>query len=377
MVFSHRTKTLSILLIMALALTGCYPTGENPQLVADNNENPEKVLEQISNIASENEHLNIDSSPLESYPQELPEINVSVMEWDTKTLDELFISRYENIEHTEYPCDFFTNENYHLYDSTDESAYRLVYEPGRLSSSKREKLAVYGYGTMAGALDTYCFSDFFDDDHIDNLSESQAVDMVRTQLVSLGMTNLSEPSIYSITADKANEYFEYHKFRGYGYEYLEWSCDDEVYIIRFPLEYDGIPLTTDASFDMVAGGHGSYFVGSRITAIVTKDEVLSLDCGNIFSPTYSIGESVAINCSAQNALKTAVEYYDSTILGNSDIEIKTPELVYVPFEQHDEKNFTLVPMWKIDASIKSNDEDIMGKYNFLFVEVENGNLVIW
>ncbi len=365
-------KNFILAAVMMFALTGCYPTGEKPRSDADGTDNS-KLSEQISSIVSENEHLTVDITPTENTPTELPKLDVSVMEWDTQKIDEVFLQQYDNLEHSEYPCDFFTNENYHLYDGTDEKAYRLVYEPGRLSSSERERFGVYGYGTMASALGTYCFSEFFDDDEIDLFPKSEAIARVKEQLASLGITNLSEPSIYPITADKANEYFAAMDYD----EYEKWTNDDEIYILRFPIEYNGIPVTTDASFDMVAGGHGSYFIGSHITAIVSKDKILSLECEDLFSPKYSVGETVSIRCSAQEALKTATEHYNNITLGDSDIALENPELVYVPFEQHDEKNFTLVPMWKIDASFRKADEKLMGKCSFLFIEVENGNIVIW
>ncbi len=366
-------KNLILAAVMMFALTGCYPTGEKPHSDADGTDNSKQLSEQISGIVSGNEHLTINTSTAENTPAELPKLDVSVMEWDTQKIDEIFLQKYDNLEHSEYPCDFFTGENYQFYKSTDEKAYCLVYEPGRLSSEEREKFAVYGYGTMASALETYCFSEFFNDGDIDLFPRSEAVEKVKEQLASLGITNLSEPSIYPITADKANEYFAAEDYD----EYEKWTSDDEIYILRFPIEYNGIPVTTDASFDRVAGGHGGYFVGSQITAIVSKDKILSLECEDLFSPKYSVGETVPIRCSAQEALKTAAEHYNNITLGDSDIALENPELVYVPYEQHDEKNFTLVPMWKIDASFKKADEKLMGKNNFLFIEVENGNIVIW
>lgn len=360
-------KIYILFVATAAVLTGCYPKGVST--ISEMESNDSEYI--ISEIASENEHLTIDVTLPENVPDQLPKVNVNVMEWDEDVVNDLYLFPRQNLIHSEYPCDFFTGENYQLFESTDESAYRLVYEPGRLSSAVREKFVKYGYGTLESGFGTYCFSDYYNDGVEDYLGSEAEKELIR-QLVQLGLTNLANPEVYLVTAEKANEYFS---LKGYD-EYEKWTDDNQIFLVRYPLEYGGIKVTTDASSDLVSGGHGSYFVGSYITAIVTNNEVLSLDCQNIMSAKYDTGKTVSIVCNASHALKVAAEYYDAMSLGDSDIKLLDLSLVYVPFEQHSEKEFTLVPMWKVNAVVK-NEEDIMGSFNYLFIDAEDGHIIIW
>lgn len=345
-------------------LSACYPTGEQLPSTGDDN----SISEQIGAIASGNEHLEIDALPSE-YKTELPKINVKVMEWDSDKINEAFLSQKPGLEHNEYPCDFFSNENYHVYKEEDK--YWLVYEPGRLDSEYRK--SVYGYGTMQAAMESYRFEDLFTEDSINSLEKDKAVNECIELLNKVGITNYSEPRIYAITADKANEYWKWMDYD----EYEEWTVDNEIYFVWFPIEYNGIPVTDYYSRNIAIGGQGGYFVGSHISFVVTKEKVFSMMSSNIFSPEYELGENVKIKCSADNALKFAAEYYDGIVLGDQDIKINDCELVYVPYEQHDEKNFTLVPMWKINISVYSDSSVLMGVRDVLFIDAQTGNIIIW
>lgn len=359
------------LVFLTICLSGCYPTGEQ----SFENVSPEELSLSAENITAGNEHLSIFAKLPESIPDEVPKIRVSVREWDADSLKEMFIGDRDDLEHYEYPSDFFADENYHVYmsgENSDREPYWLIYEAGRLTSEIREN--IYGCGSLSSALFTYNFDDFFNDDRLELFTKADAVNRTNTLLTRLGITNCSEPYVYAITADKANKYLA-DQFAEANYK--KWTADDEIYILSYPLEYDGIPVTMNFSSSGEIGGHGSFFVGSYINVIVTKDKILSLSCQNILSPDYERGETVSINCNAQNALKIAAEYYDSIVLEDYDIKILNCRLVYVPFEQHDEKDFTLIPMWKIDASIDRHDSALMCACDYLFIDAQTGNIIIW
>ncbi len=359
---------LSLLLLTA-AVSGCYPGG-TARLPEESDE--EEIREQILNIAEENGHLAIEARIPEDTPKELPRLEVHVMEWDEETINAMFLAQRPGLEHAEYPSDDFTGENYDFYESKDAEAYWLVYEAGRLSSDIREKFGVYGYGTLMSVFGTYYLPDYFDGENIGLFPASGAVDRVEAVLTELGVTNFSEPAVYPVTADKANRYLADYN------EYQKWTAEDEIYFLQFPQAYEGIPVTTDNPKDRTPGGHGAYFVGSSVTAAVAQDEILSLDCEHLFSPDYRKGESVPIQCSAENALKIAAEHYQGVALPDITITIKNIQLVYVPFEQQDEKNFTMVPMWRVDVAVKnSNNDSLMDTADFLFIDVQTGDIIIW
>ncbi len=362
-------KKAILLGLCTLFLSACYPTGEQSSSIGDES----TVMEYIDNIESDNNHLEIDVD-LPEIANEISEINVKVMEWDNDKLNQMFLASRSNLSFYEYPSDYFSGENYQLYDDElSDEAYRFIVEAGFLSSQIRRDFSKYGYGTMRSALDTYCFEDYFTEESISSFAKKDAIDRCVFFLKEIGITNYANPNVYAITAEKANEYWKEKDYT----EYEKWSTNNEIYILRFPIEYDKIPVTTVCSSSRDIGGHGGNFVGSYIDFIVDADEVLYMNCFAIFSPEYELGEKINVNCSAENALKIAVEHYDNIVLGDDDIKILGCELVYVPYEQHDEKNFTLIPMWKIDVSIYRGDADIMGVCDYLFINAETSNIIIW
>ncbi len=369
--FTFKSKKLAALAVScSLLLTACYPSGGAVVSTEDNS----ILSQQIEDIASGNDHLEVDDLPDENIIDELPKINVKVMEWDDDRLNELFLKSRPDLKYYEFPSDYYTDENYRLYDDeTSDEAYWLVVQDGFLSSEIRRDFPIYGYGTLQSSLGTHCFNDYFTDDSISFLSRKDAINKCTALLTEVGITNYAEPNVYAITADKVNVYWKEEKYT----EYEEWTSDDEIYILRFPIEYEGVPVTTVCSSSRDIGGHGGYFVGSYIDFIVDENEIIFMDCFTIFSPEYEAGENVEIKCSEENALKIAAEHYDSMVLGGQDIKISGCELVYVPYEQRDEKNFTLIPMWKIDASIYRDETDIMGSCYYLFIDVQTGNIIIW
>lgn len=363
---------LTLAVLIAFLMTGCYPSGG--ELLS--NEDNGAISEQIEDIVSGNENLDIDVTLAENV-LEAPEINVKVMEWDEETLKSVFLSEKGNPEYSEYPSDNFPNDLMRVYiyeENENQDAYWLVSEPGRLTAEIRE--SKYGYGSLASSIYTYNFRDLFGDNDLQAFTKSDAINRANALLTELGITNYSKPNIYSITADEANKYLN-QNFSNSHYE--SWTKENEIYILSYPLEYENIPITINFSSGGTVGGHGSFFVGSCIDVIVTKDDIFSLQCENILNPNYEKGESVSINCNAQNALKIAAEHYNGMVLEDDDIKISDCQLVYVPFEQDkkDEKCFTLIPMWKIDAVVYGNNTDLMGTCDYLFIDAQTGNIIIW
>lgn len=357
-------KKIILFVSCSLLLTSCYPSGDQLLSTEDNS----VLSEEIENIVSDNEHFEIEVQ-LPEYPTELPEINVKVMDWDEDKLKEIFLAERTNLEYDEAPSDFFSNDKLCIYKQGTE--YWLVYEPGRLTAEDRA--SPYGYGTMGGVLSLYRFEDFFTEDNINLLPKEDAINSCISLLEKIGITNYFEPKVYAITADKANEYWKENDYD----QYKTWTADDEIYLMRFAIGYNDIPITINEPDVGSATGHGGYYVGSNIDFIVTKDKVFSLKSDNLFSPEYELGETVKINCSAENALKIAAEHYGGISLGEQNIKITSCELVYVPYEQHDEKNFTLIPMWEIDAGQYREDKSIMGIRNSLFIDAQTGKVIVW
>ena len=76
-------KLLILFSSCSLLLAACYPSGEQLLFTDDNN----VISEQIENIVSKNEHLEIDVPSVEN-TSEVPKINVKIMEWDEDQQDD-------------------------------------------------------------------------------------------------------------------------------------------------------------------------------------------------------------------------------------------------------------------------------------------------
>lgn len=361
--YTFKTKKLLVLFSScSLLLTACFPSGGQALSTEDNS----VISSQIMDIVSGNEHLEIEAE-LSGNVEAVPKINVKIMEWDENKLKKIFLTGKTNLEYEEHPSNSFPNDSVHVY--TEEDQYWLGYEPGDLLSADRQNS--FGYGRMQSVLSIRNFNDLFTDDSIKLLSKNDAINKCTLLLTEVGITNYDEPKVYAITADKANRYWEKEDWDD---EYDDWTVEDEVYFLRFPIEYNNIPVTVDSKFG------GSKFENNRnipstlIDFIVTKDKIYSINCQGIYSPEYEIIENVKINCSKENALKIAAQHYDSIDLGDQTIKILNCELVYVRDEIKEDKQYTLVPMWKVNAASYDN-EDLMGSLDILFIDVGTGNIV--
>lgn len=359
----------------SMLLTACYPSGGEKLSTEDNN----AISGQIENIVSNNEHLDMEiKAPTAEDISELPKINVKILEWDEDQLKNVFLSDKENLVHEEHICETFPDEKQHVYytkeDSEGDEGYAFRYEPGELNSS-RSGSGAFGYGTLRTYLGYAHLEDIFTDGRISVLSKDDAIKRCADILKAIGITNYSDPTVYAVTVDKANMFWE-EQLRTDAEQYKAWSsAEDEVYIMRFPLKYSDINATQSTQSSRAIYGPVGYFVGSYVDFVVTKDGIHSLDARNIFSPEYETGDTVKINCTAENALKIAAKQYDSKSIDGLNYKIYDCSLVYVPHDQND-KNFTLVPMWEIKAAYY-RDDDTIGIYDNLFIDAETGNIIIW
>ncbi len=373
----HTFKTEKLLILFAscsLLLTACFPSGGQKL----SNEDSALISEKIENIVSNNEHLDAEVTLPAEKVTDLPKINVKIMEWDEDQQKNIFLSGKENLVHEEHNCEPFPDEKQHVYytdeDAEDDEKYAFAYEPGELISQNSGS-GVFGYGTLRTYLGHARLEDIFTDDSISLLSKGDAIERCTDILKAVGITNYSDPTVYAVTVDKANTFWK-EELRTDAEEYKAWSsAEEEVYIMRFPLKYGDINAATSGTNYWATYGPVGYFVGSYVDFVVTKDGIHSLEARNIFSPEYETGDTVKINCSAENALKIAAEHYDSMSINGLNYKIFDCRLVYVPHNQN-EKNFTLVPMWEIEAAYY-RDDDTIGKYDNLFIDAETGNIIIW
>lgn len=374
---------LKSVLIIALAgaLSGCYPTERRAA----------KVSAGLAEIMSETEKIDNFSVSLtlpESYPSELPKITTAGLffneesVFDTLLAEEPFeVFRREIPDDEPYPGETATNCRL---DEGDE-AY-LLFKPELVDyhSARHGKLAYWDLISDA--------NHFKDQDEIKYVSElegfssEEAILRVRETAEKLGIKHLGEPEVFGITAENANKYFSTmdarDEYNGKTPEGTRLTSEDEAYYLIFPLVYENIPRATSN----IRVAEYYYDTDSYVKAIVTKDEIVTLECLTITSPEYTTVESIPIKFSAEDILRTIVSDH-SNIVHSEAVEYYNCKLVYVP-EKYENGEWTLIPAWEFDYcthDTRKSDyyKNVVGELPEIwwitrdFYNANTGNLILW
>ena len=290
---------------------------------------------------------------------ELPKIKTAVMNWDPDTVYEVlgngapYLSVSE-IEDNQYPGKMSTVWTY-----DNHGKEFLFLSCGPESVYYRAQSDVNHYEFLS--IDQLYYSDphVKHVDKLDGFSKEEAVQLVREAAEKLGITNLGEPSVFAMTAEDANAYYDHldaihahsephDESKGDCY-HTRWTKDDEAYFVTFPLAFDGLPIST-ARVEQMTYNWGR-FDGSCVMAAVTKDGIVSFDAKGITVPEYTLADSVKINFSKEDILnKFNSNMPDSITLFANKVEVVDCELTYVPLELRDNYEVVYTPVWVVDCA---------------------------
>lgn len=310
--------------LSAIALSGCYPSERRAA----------KVSAELAEIMSEAEKIDNFSVSLtlpESYPSELPKIKTAGFFFNEETVfDTLLAEEPFEVLRREIPDDEpyagETSTNCRL-DEGDE-AY-LFFKPELVDyhSVRHVKLA---YWRLISDANHFKYQDEIKYvSELEGFSSEDAILRVRETAEKLGIKHLGEPEVFGIMAENANKYFSNNdardEYNGKMPEGIRLTSEDEAYYLVFPLVYDNIPRAT---INVRISGY-YYHTDSYIKAIVTKDEIVTLECLTITSPEYTTVESIPIKFSAEDILRTIVSDH-ANIVHSEAVEYYNCKLVYVP-----------------------------------------------
>lgn len=342
---------LKLVLIIALAgvLSGCYPTTRRASKGGAR-------IDEIMSVAEKIDNFSVSLTLPESYPLELPKIKTTGLRFDKNTIFDTFISG-ESVELEEQQSDTYPNEIRYWCSFNEEEKSFLVFEPEELfyNSSRSQELH---YNNLSSYADQFTENELMTyENELNGFSRESAIQRVREVAERFGITNLGEPRVYGISAEAANKYFRnvdaQDEYFGETPEHMTYTKDDEAYYIKFPQVYEGIPRETSD----VNVPEYYYDTCSYVSAIVTKDKILRLDCNGITSPEYKTGENVRINFSAADILQKIVSDH-SNIVHTEKINYFNCELVYAP-EKFENGEWTFIPVWKFEYS---TDEELNNDY---------------
>lgn len=340
----------SLALALAFALTGCFPTGE---ISTPSGEKPEDIESEIMQIDAENESLIINVELPENVPEKVEKLKVRWKSWDYERLDELFVRGVDGLEIIEDEKNEDGSLDWRWYRS--EAGASVTYGSlGRLWVEAGEPYKSYNYFALSqGAKGVTPLEDYFTEDSISLFARGDALEEAKKTLSDAGISNLGEPLVYALTADKANAYLN-EKYKGLldkeGNPIViipTWTAAEEAYVLEFGMELNGIPIS---SYSVPGSLSGSSLDSepTNITMVVGKDVVPLIWCEGVIDDEYEVVGEAAVKVSPQSALRTVVERYAGLSIPNQITKIVGCRLVYAPSEQAEDGTLILNPFWEFD-----------------------------
>lgn len=331
-----KKKTMAAVCAVTLIslLAGCYPSGvKAPPDTVDS------ISQPISDTIGGDENNSDSVETSEAVGDKIPSVTLVPRKWDNKKIIDYFLSGKTISKTSEYESDDFPDEKRYVYDTEDD--LRLILERGRITFDNKALLLEFSYGYIQTFLDNSYYEDL--NGELASLSKASATDTVTRVLNDIGINNFGEPEIYAVTAADAK------KICSNEFEIADWTSDNEVYIMKFPLIYEDVPIIQKA---VAIGETDIGFHGSYIDAIVSKDGVISLKLNGIQSEEYQTNESVEIKIGADTAKQKLFDYYPETG------ELSPPEiigwhLVYFPTAKQGD-TYVFEPYWQFDC-MKTGD----------------------
>lgn len=392
-----------ILTVSALAVSSALAAGGISAAAQGVNDSDLQAIDASTQKTASSLSENAQTSDAKT--RQVSTVKVKAKKWDEEKLKSMFIAQGDSFDLRVNNSDMFNGNNFYVYDGVKENGkeFWLVYETGRLTAEYRDNSK--GQLSIATTLGVYDFGEFFGDKDLTLFTREDAKNMVSPVFAELGITNAGEPEIHAFSAENANKYLAQDRYVAKGddkeYTYPEWSVEDEIYVLRYPLMYDDLLLSTVSPSTGMLDNKWAVYAGSYIDVIVTKDGILSIDGFQLLSPEYEEAEEVAISFDYESALKKGNEYFtdwteefnDTGYMGHYDYEIENCQLVYVPafsnedYAKHfsadsgltytEDVDLTLVPMWRVDASIIHSEESFEGRRGVqsVFIDPQTGDIM--
>ena len=361
-------KKFFILMGLSLVLTGCYPTGD-----ADIDLSSEKPVgssskAQIGNVSTssaqapsepsakyESEQFYVDLNFPTDVPLQASEIELKPRYWDNDKLREVFIGDKEITSETDYQSDGFPDEKrFVVYFGNN---MRLIYEPMNISCECQDDISSV-QSSIASSIDAK-WTDSFPNEELRSFSKSDALARVQNIIDKLEITNVGEPVICSVTAEKGNELISRKtSIDKDGNEYIlpKLNDEDEFYFITFPLVYNNIELSQHLRMnaDLKKSHTPSY-----IKAVVTKNAIAEFTCSRIYASEFKAGEIISINCGAKDAVNALIKHYTDTFQMSSATLLGC-KLVYITKDVLDGQCRVFTPVWQFSGYEITEDEKKKG-----------------
>lgn len=364
MINRKHTAALTSLIMAAALLTGCQENAAPLTGGTVTNEDlaPAAAPESTAVIDDEAAPLSavvpdpsriIVNCTLPEAPAQVPLLKTAPLKFEVGVPEKLFFDDAGLVEGKDYYKYDHPDKDHHVYCDTASDLLLMGYSDGDISSYNRT--GNYHYTSIRSAFDVYKMTNYFSDTALEGFTAEDAISRGNELLAKLGITNAGAPKVWAVTADKANEYNKaqnWEKKDGTPDEGDKWTADDEVYFLTYPIEFNGIPVTTTCTnryFRDKTDGF-EYINGAYIEMIVRKDSIADVRSYQLMSEDAEVIGTADIAVTPQQALDTLIQHYNTSELLTDDAPVTVTgcSLVYVDTRDMDTNEYTLRPVWQFD-----------------------------
>ena len=319
-----KNVTIAFAIAFSALLSGCYPTGEISRV--NSRGDSESTTGSSSQAPKTVENLTVTATLPEYTQSEANQIVLTYRKWDNDKVLETLLVNDSIIKEQHTPSDLFEGEDILVYDT--ENGCWIVLETGRITYDTNT--------TKTTAL--FLFELKKASEELSDFPKSKAIEMAEDYLKRLNINNCGEPKVTAIFCEEANE-----QLKSFPESVDEWTKDDEMYILEYPLEYDNIPISS-ASQQIL--GTDKYSPGTFIEMMVSREGVVVMRCRGIMAEECQKVGSVKIEFDAKAALEALVSNYSKGKLHDLT-EIRSCRLVYSPVAV-DGNVYTYSPFWEFE-----------------------------
>lgn len=362
-------------ILLAGMLSGCYPTGNqdprsdivNEEITASNTENTAsgQIVGDTSIENPPQQNISYDLTLPQNPPSTVPQIRLQVRKWEENEIESFFLDGKTVVEQYTYEPDFFPDDLRYVYKTSDD--WQIIRAPGQFTADNFGAMGNgFQYGAVYPSLTSVCFAN---DEELSAFSRDSAVKRVNEILDKLNIP-YGVPYIIPVKADTANEYLESCVERQIhdGFSYTPWTEENEIYVLIYPLVYEGIEL---AMAEMKIPSANDFGSGGSIEAVVSKDDIISIRGHTIFQSEYENEKQVDIKFDANFGLNKIKDFYSSQII-SKETEFFNCKLVYAPVKKESEEIQTFAPVWEFDGDKKTEFFPFKEPFS-QYVYTQNGN----
>lgn len=348
-------KLLTIVILSSFLLTGCYPTGEKkipsssvPEDEQNNSLSSSDIVQSSSN-GKKTYSASFDYQIPSDIPDQVPKIKLKPKVLDAERTVEVLLG-----DRT-IPGEVWYSGGTRY--TTPDGKVLITYAHSFLFE---DKSVMFSQTPSAIVLSDYNWEYYISGDEFKNFSRKEAVERVNSLFDELGIENYGEPAVISVSPESANEILI--STNGFGKGYTLWDENDGVYILKYPLNVNG--LNTAMSSVKIAG---RTVYQPTITVHVAKDAVFYISMDLLYEVVSDDEGMAEIRFDALYASNELKDHYSKLLLSDP-VFFTECRLEYIPFEQKENSEVIFAPAWCFLAYELFNETRPNDIYTYYYAE---------